>query len=857
MTLTEYRRKRRFQKTAEPQGKKSRPRADELSFVIQKHAASHLHYDFRLELNGVLKSWAVPKGPSLDPAQKRLAVQVEDHPLEYASFEGTIPASEYGGGEVIVWDRGTWIPYGDALAGLSNGKLEFELKGEKLAGHWRLIQIRGREAGRNWLLMKRKDKSAITAGEAEPVDTKPASVLTGRTLEQIASGVPAAKQRRSKKVSATAKPKSSTPRKKRPKAKTPAAKLNPVQPQLAKLADAVPTGDEWIHEIKYDGYRLLCTVQNRDVHLWTRNQLEWTHRFAAIAAAAAELPCESAFLDGEVVALDENGASNFQALQNSLKGIESRPLVYYVFDLLHLDGEDLQDLPLLERKARLKKLLTQGNVRRLRYSDHLSGDGGTFLKHCCRAGLEGIISKRGDRPYIQSRTEDWLKIKCLQQEELVIGGFTISAANKRDFGALLLGYFVGKHLKYAGRVGTGFNAKLLTLLRKDLEKLVTEQCPFGTIPPRESGAEVRWVDPQLVAQIQFTGWTTDRVLRHPSFLGLREDKTARAVGLPESLQPTQEPPVVAETSKPFPKKTHRKSSRAKEAVTTVDYPLTNPGRILYPEVGLTKLQLASYYQQVAEWILPYLSDRPLSLLRCPEGQAKTCFFQKHAAAGTPDVLRRIGIKEKNGNEIYLIADDLPGLLSLAQMGVLEIHLWGSRGDRIEQPDWLVFDLDPAPDVAWKEVVTAAHLLRELLGNLKLETFVKVTGGKGVHIVAPLSPRRADWDAVKLFTQQIAQGLAEQYSDRFVAKMSKAARRGKIFIDYLRNDRGSTAIAPYSTRAKGNATVSVPLRWEELTPKMRPDQWTVENVPKRLASLKRDPWEGFFDVKQSLPKLNAK
>jgi bifunctional non-homologous end joining protein LigD len=856
MSLTEYRRKRRFQKTAEPKGKQSRPRAAELSFVVQKHAASHLHYDFRLELDGVLKSWAVPKGPSLDPKQKRLAVHVEDHPLEYASFEGTIPAGEYGGGEVIVWDRGTWIPDADAIAGLSKGKLEFALQGEKLTGGWRLIQIKGREGGKNWLLMKRNDDSAITAGEDEPIDANPESVLSGRTVEALAVGKPAPKKRLSKKAAVTAQPRTRARRKKAHKAKTAAAKLKPIQPQLARLATAVPTGEGWVYEIKYDGYRLVCTLQNGVAQLWTRNQLDWTHRFAAIAAAAAELPVQSAILDGEVVALDENGVSNFQALQNSLKGIESRPLVYYDFDLLHLNGEDLQKLPLTERKARLQKLLGSDNVGRLRYSDHLRRGGDTFLKHCCQAGLEGIISKRGDRPYTPGRTDDWLKIKCLQQEELVIGGFTISAADKREFGALLLGYFVGKQLKYAGRVGTGFTAKLLTSLRKDLVPLITTQCPFGTIPPREKGAEVRWVDPKLVAQIQFAGWTTDRVLRHPSFLGLREDKTARAVGLPESLQP-HEAEAMSDAKKTPPKKAGRKRLSLKKEATTVDYPLTNPDRILYPELGLTKLQLADYYQQVAKWMLPYLNDRPLSLLRCPEGQAKTCFFQKHAAAGTPDVLRRIEIEEKDGKEIYLIADDLSGLLSLAQMGVLEIHLWGSRSDRIEQPDWLVFDLDPAPDVAWKEVVSAAHLLREVLSNFKLETFVKVTGGKGVHIVAPLSPRRADWDPVKLFTQRIAQGLAEQYPDRFIAKMSKAARKGKIFIDYLRNDRGSTAIAPYSTRAKGNATVSVPLQWEELTAKMRPDHWTVENVPQRLASLKRDPWKGFFEVKQSLPKLSTK
>jgi bifunctional non-homologous end joining protein LigD len=581
--------------------------------------------------------------------------------------------------------------------------------------------------------------------------------------------------------------------------------------------------------------------------------LDWTHRFQAIAQAVEELPADAAILDGEIVALNENGVSSFQALQNSLKGIESRPLVYYCFDLLHLDGEDLHDLPLVERKARLKKLLPRANTGRLRYSDHLSEDGETFLQHSCRAGLEGIISKRGDRPYVHGRSDDWVKVKCLQQEELVIGGYTISEADKRDFGALLLGYFAGKQLKYAGRVGTGFNTKLLASMRKELDAITTTSCPFENIPARERGSEVRWVEPKLVAQIQFTGWTDDQVLRHPAFLGLREDKTARSVGQPESLHPLE----AAEMAKSKKSQTPKRAAKRKqpESQTTVDYPLTNPDRILYPELQITKLELATYYQTIAEWMLPYLHDRPLSLLRCPEGQAKTCFFQKHAAAGTPEVLERIEIEEKNGLETYLIANDLPGLLSLAQMGVLEIHLWGSRRDRIEQPDWLVFDLDPAPDVKWSTVVDAAHQLHELLTNLSLESFVKVTGGKGVHLVAPLSPRRADWDAVKSFTQQVAQGLAEQYPDRFIAKMSKAARKGKIFVDYLRNDRGSTAIAPYSTRAKGGATVSVPLTWDELTAKMRPDAWNVENVPGRLAKLKRDPWEGFWEVKQGLPKLS--
>jgi len=871
MTLTEYKRKRHFNKTAEPAGKQHSKRSSgrKLSFVVQKHAASRLHYDFRLELEGVLKSWAVPKGPSLDPSQKRLAVQVEDHPLEYGKFEGTIPAGEYGGGEVIVWDRGHWQPEADRdpQQDLRKGKLEFELTGEKLHGRWRLLQIKGREGGKNWLLMKRNDEAAIENGGEELVDTRPESVLSGRTVEDIAEGKPAVKKRaravktaKGAKTEKRARPRARAARKKTPRRKASGGKsgLKPVEPQLAQLSATVPSGDEWVHEIKYDGYRLICTLQDGEARLWTRRQLDWTHRFPAITAAVAELDVESAILDGELVALTAGGISSFQALQNSLQGIESRPLVYYVFDLLHFDGEDLRPLPLLERKERLKRILPADHAGRVRYNDHLRGDGLTFLKHCCRAGLEGIIAKRGDRPYVSGRSSDWLKCKCLQQEEFVIGGFTLSETDARGFGALLLGYYDQRQLRYAGRVGTGFNHKLLLSLRKELDTLQIEQCPFESIPPRERGTEVRWVRPELVAQIQFTAWTDDRVLRHPSFLGLREDKTARSVGLPESLQLQQEPSIVATAtkfsrSKPAKKSAKKISPKNGQAKVKVDYPLTNPDRILYPEVDLTKRQLASYYQQVARWMLPYLKDRPLSLLRCPEGQAKTCFFQKHAAVGTPDALRRIEIEEKNGLETYLIADDLQGLLSLAQMGVLEIHLWGSRGDRVERPDWLIFDLDPAPEVEWKEVVAAAHMLHELLSQVKLRTFPKVTGGKGVHLVAPLSPRRADWSMVKSFGQRFAQTLAEQYPDRFIAKMSKAARKGKIFIDYLRNDRGSTAIAPYSTRAKSTATVATPLTWDELTPRSKPEDWTTETVLERLQSLKRDPWEDFFEVQQTLPK----
>jgi bifunctional non-homologous end joining protein LigD len=891
MSLTEYHRKRRFDQTAEPRGKPAKsvkPSSRKLTFVVQQHAASHLHYDFRLELDGVLKSWAVPKGPSYDPAHKRLAVQVEDHPLEYATFEGTIAEGQYGAGEVIVWDRGTWQPLNDPHEGLTSGKLELKLHGEKLRGEWHLVQMKGRgnqrqDAGKNWLLMKSRDEVAAEYAGEDIAATEPASVLSGRTIEDIARALPpkkkTAKKSSAKKTNAKKKTaKNRIPKSKRPRTptatpqarskratKSPAAhehaKLEPPAPQLATLVNEVPTGEPWVYEIKYDGYRLLATVNGGQAQLWTRNHLDWTHRFAPLAADLEQLPLESAIFDGEVVALDAKGASSFQALQNSLKGIEAQPLVYYAFDLLHWNGEDLTSRPLRERKHLLKQLLAGHDQTRVRFSDHLTRQGTTFLQHCCHAGLEGIIAKRSDRPYRAGRSADWVKVKCQLEEELVLGGFTISSAERRGFGALLLGYYVGRELVYAGRVGTGFNQQLLTSLRKEMNALQTDDCPFARIPPREAGDEVRWIRPQLVAQIRFTGWTDERVLRHPAFLGLREDKTARSVGVPESLRLPQEghPPAkgtfMSPSTQPAQKPARtRQQPWTDKSTPQVNYPLTNPDRVLYPEIGLTKVELAAYYQQVAAWLLPYLKNRPLSLVRCPEGQTKTCFFQKHAGPGTPDVLRRIEIEEKDELDTYLIADNLPGLLSLAQMGVLEIHLWGSRGDRIEQPDWLIFDLDPAPEVAWKEVVAAGRLLRDLLADLKLTTFAKVTGGKGLHVVAPLAPRRADWPAVKGFTQAIAQQLAREYPDRFVATMSKAARRGKIFIDYLRNDRGATAIAPYSSRAKPGAPVAVPIAWDELSARTKPDRWNVRTLPRRLQRLARDPWAGFWDVKQSLPKL---
>ena len=865
MALAEYRRKRCFQHTPEPAGKPTKRRAGKaLAFVIQKHDATRLHYDLRLEHDGVLKSWAVPKGPSLDPSEKRLAVEVEDHPLEYGKFEGSIPEGEYGAGEVIVWDRGTWIPDGDPAAGLRRGKLEFELRGKKLTGGWRLVRIKDRDgdARHNWLLMKRTDDAVRPHSEYDITTERPESIKSGRLLRRDQTASAKSNGRSPRPVRSRAKKSARTKGKRKSKAGTLPKEIHV---QLATLVAQPPDDPGWVHEVKFDGYRLVARLEGGKASLVTRNLLDWTHRYPPIARAALKLPVENAILDGEVIAQLPSGVGSFQALQNAMKRGSTGQLVYYAFDLLFLDGRDLRSEPLVERKKLLAALVAEAGNPQLAYSEHFGGDGRPLLEECCRRGLEGIISKRGDRPYVAGRTTDWLKIKCLLREEFVIGGFTISPAIERGFGSLLVGWFDGDRLVYAGRVGTGFDARTLTNLRRRLDELAQAKSPFAAVPPRERVTDVRWVRPELVAEVAFGGWTDSEVLRHPAFQGLREDKPARSIGRPETLIAGL---AGAEENGAMPKKSSAKSrSPTKTALRKRPAPkaapadasqlpvrLTNPDRMLFADVGLTKAGLARYYADIADWILPHLKGRPLSMLRCPEGQGEPCFFQKHAAAGTPDALRRIDIDEKQETEVYLIADDLEGLLSLAQMSILEIHPWGSRADRLEQPDRLIFDLDPHEDVPWQRMIDAARQVRLALERLGLVSFLKTTGGKGLHVVVPLNPRRHEWPEAKAFTRAVAQHLADEHPELYTANMAKAARKGRIFIDYLRNDRGATAVAPYSTRAKPGATVSTPLAWDELSDKIRSDHFRVDNLRQRLSSRKHDPWEGFFEVKQQLPKL---
>lgn len=863
MSLREYQRKRNFRRTSEPKPKLAKRHG--WSYVIQKHAASHLHYDFRLELDGVLKSWAVPKGPSLDPSVKRLAMHVEDHPVKYGEFEGIIPEGEYGGGTVMLWDRGTWEPVGDPQANYRKGQFKFKLHGEKLRGGWMLVR-RSRSTdgkGNEWFLFKERDEEARTDGRSI-VEDQPLSVVSGRDLDQIAADQDNVWQ--SNRSNGTA-PKS----RRVSRARTTVAKRKPievptglqgakraamprrVQAQLAMLAKHAPVGDQWVHEIKFDGYRMLCRIDKGKAEFTSRNQKSWTSDLAYLAEVAGRLPIKQAILDGEVVAFKENGVTDFQALQNVFSEGRVHELVYYVFDLLYLNGMDLRRVPLVDRKGLLEKLVAgAGAQTTIRFSEHFVGNGPQFFQQASKLGLEGIICKLGDRPYVGGRSTDWLKVKANQREEFVIGGFTDPGV-RGGFGALLLGYYnKQRELVYAGKVGTGFTDALLESLRKRLDAMVQRESPFVDLRrPVGEAKGAHWVRPQLVAQIAFTEWTRGGHLRHPSFLGLREDKAASNVKRDRAINSTEV------------KETTAKSKRSKRGSKPATFHLgedgegllagvriTSPNKVLFADGDITKLELAQYYLSVARWILPQVTNRPLSLVRCPEGAGKKCFFQKHPGVGTPENIRLVPVKEKDKTRDYLVVDKVEDLVALAQIGALEIHVWGSQADKLEHPDRMFFDLDPDPSVLWPRVVESAHQIRDFLEEIGLKSFVKTTGGKGLHVVVPLQ-RRHNWDEVKGFSKAVAELIEQADPKRYTSNMSKAARVGKIYVDYLRNGRTATAIAAYSTRAKPRASVSVPLSWDELTPDIHSDTFTVRNVMDRLHSLKKDPWAKIENIKQAL------
>ncbi|MEO8180289.1 MAG: DNA ligase D, partial [Deltaproteobacteria bacterium] len=862
MGLETYRKKRDFTRTSEPKGRQKRRKGQ--SFVVQKHDARHLHYDFRLELAGVLLSWAVPKGPSLDPGVKRLAMQTEDHPLEYGDFEGVIPEGQYGGGTVLLWDHGTWKPEGDAEEMLRRGRIKFELQGQKLQGSFHLVRTgvgakrsKGKADERQWLLFKSNDAAARPGSDAGILEEQPLSVTTGRDLASIAADpdhVWTSKAVQTRKRAARAAERPRVRLESQPGAKR-AALPGFVEPQLSTLSSEAPESEDWLHEIKLDGYRILARIEEGRASLLSRRGNDWSARMPSIASALGALPLQSALLDGEVVVLREDGVSDFQLLQNSLEGGRDARSVYYAFDALFLDGFDLRALPLRERKQHLAAAIERATQPRVRLSEHVQGGGSAFFEHACKLGLEGIVSKRADAPYASGRSRSWLKVKCLSVQEFVIGGFTEPRASRQHLGALLIGVREGEALVYAGKVGTGFTQASRAELSRRLEPLERNKPPFEN-PPRGAEARgVRWVAPRLVAQVAFVERTQDGRVRHASFQGLRDDKPTRDVHI-ERPEPKARSKAMTQTTKTSGAKPER-APRAKPARTSAAaapkleldinrLEITHPDRVVYPDQGLTKRDLMLHYARVARWMLPHVSDRPLMLVRCPEGEGQQCFHQKHPSRGMPKAVQQVTVQQKKGPEPNLMVRDVEGLLGLVQMGALEIHTWGCRASALDYPDQLVFDLDPDEGLAWQLIAEAAQTLRSRLQAEGLTGFLKSTGGKGLHVLVPMVPR-SEWPEAKAFSKRVADAMVQAEPTKYLATMTKQKRKGKLFLDYLRNGPGATAVCAFSTRARPGAPVSLPLRWDELESETPPGPFNVKNLEQRLAALEQDPWAGFDEA----------
>jgi bifunctional non-homologous end joining protein LigD len=825
-SLEAYDEKRDFSRTPEPKPARGQRRGD--GFVVQKHAARRLHYDLRLEMDGVLKSWAITRGPSLVAGEKRLAIRTEDHPLEYLTFEGNIPKGEYGGGSMIVWDRGRWTPEFDAHKGLEKGHLQFSLDGKRLGGSWHLVRIKPRRGERNdpWLLIKSEDEFARPSGSPEITEEETTSFASGLTTEELAAKGNVREDHKARiKVAASRKLILPDIRKVKGARK---GILPPfVEPSLAAVCDKPPSGAKWVHEIKFDGYRIQARIDGGKIRMKTRKGLDWTERFRSIATAVDALGLASALLDGEIVVEDASGIPSFNALQQDLSAGRQDRLRYRVFDILYAEGFDLTPATLIERKTLLQQLLAVlPPDSPVSYSEHLEEDGPAMLKHACRLGLEGIISKRVDLPYRSGRGDHWLKSKCAHSQEFLILGYSPSTVAAASVGALLLGYREGGKLHYAGRVGTGWSAEMAKTLRTALDAISTAKPALANAMPDGSEKGVRWAEPRLVCEVQYGGWSSDRILRQSTFRGLREDKAAEEIGLEEKAKP--------------------RAAAAKASLASVER-LTHPERLLWDE-GITKQGLAEFYMEIADWILPHVANRVLSLMRRPSGAKAKSFFAKHPWNGLSNAAQRVDVGVK---EPMFAISDRAGLIELVQAAVVEIHPWGSTVDDLERPDRLIFDLDPGEDVAWSDVIAAALEIRQRLQDLGLESFVKTTGGKGLHVVLPIEPR-ADWEEAKTFTRTFAEAMAKDSPSRYLATMTKSARKGRVFVDYLRNGRGATAVSAYSTRAFPHAPISVPLEWGELSEQIRSDHFRIDTLMQRLDFLGDDPWRDMFKIKQRLP-----
>jgi bifunctional non-homologous end joining protein LigD len=901
--LARYRAMRDFAMTAEPSGgsaNKTKGSAEEdLPFVVQKHAATRLHYDFRLGWKGVLKSWAVTKGPSYVVADKRLAVEVEDHPIEYGGFEGTIPKGQYGGGTVMVWDTGTWEPVTDVDEGLRKGQLKFILHGKKLQGHWALIRIRNNKYGdkgkNNWLLIKEHDEYERAPEDSAITEEAPDSAVTGRSIEQIAEAedhvwnshvpekkAPVNRSRLTRRPASTkeagqpvpglvkqaAVPDRDAVLHDAPREKMPGF----LPPELASSVEQPPEGDEWLHELKLDGYRIQTHIDEKNgkrrVRLFTRKGLDWTHRMRELAETAAELPVHAAILDGEVVVLNEKGLSSFADLQAAFDEGAPHPLTYYAFDLLHLDGHNLRSLPLEGRKTVLEGVIQEHGEDGVRYSGHIRANGGEMFRHACQMGAEGIVSKLATSTYRGERSRLWVKSKCVMQQEFVVGGFAPLSNGSWGIGSLLLGYYNDGELIYAGRTGTGFNQKTHKMLRDKLEDLRQAKPAYKSLPA-EAKKDAIWVKPATVIEARFSNWTSDHLVRQAAFLGLREDKDPKEVvrekaeSVPRVSRERASDGASASHSASRQSATHgepqdKKAPAAaprkpRERAQVAGLSISHPDKILDELSQLTKLQLVEYYDAIAEHLLPHIARRPLSIVRCPEGSGKPCFFQKQIGRGMPAGVESVPVTvKKSGHpqrEEYVTVSKREGLVGLGQMGVMELHPWGSSNATLEEPDRIIIDLDPDPELPWKRLVASALEVRDLMKHLGLETFVKSTGGKGIHVVAPIEPKR-EWAEIKEFTHNFVLMMERANSALYLTKMTKSARTGRIFLDYLRNERGATAVAPYSPRARAGVRVAMPLTWAELE-RTDPKQFAVSNFDEWKARLKRDPWAKMDQVRQQI------
>jgi bifunctional non-homologous end joining protein LigD len=786
MPLSKYNQMRDFKITKEPKGLHRKSKTKALSFVVQEHHASHLHWDFRLEWEGVLKSWAVPKGPSMDPHTKRLAVEVEDHPLSYGKFHGTIAEGQYGAGEVYIWDKGTWDPLEDADRGFKKGHLVFNLKGKKLKGVFHLVRTRSQGRQNQWLLMKKDDAYAEAIPDIESVATKKSASRKTATKRSVKKKLPF------------------------------------VTPELALLVDDPPEGPEWLHELKFDGYRVQAHVSGDDVSLYTRSGQNWTTKFPSIESGLAKLDLDGAVLDGEVVILDKDGRSDFQLLQNALKAGNSKNMFFYAFDLLAINGKDLRSLELQQRKDELQKIFKK-SVPQIRYSGEFKGTGKSLMALAKKHGLEGIISKKRSSPYRSERNSNWLKIKCSSQQEFVIAGYTDSKGSRDHFGALLLGIYKKDKLQYVGKVGTGFTQQSLRDVFKVLKPLEIKKSPFDLKSPK--GKDIHWLNPKYSAEITFANWTHDEILRVPVFHGLREDKPTKQI--------KKETSSVTKTSKE-------------------DWTISSPEKILFAKEKLTKRDVANFYSKIAKHIIPLVTDRPLSLVRCPNGTSKQCFFQKHQAK-IPDSMTPVKLKEHGGYGTYMSVHDDAGLAALVQMNAFEIHCSNSRHPETAVPDQFVMDFDPGPGVSWKAVVNSAFTLKKLLEGLGLKSFVKLSGGKGVHVHVPIAPQYT-FDQINSFTHALALQMEQQEPDLYVSKMSKKIRDGKIFVDYLRNSQGATAVAPYSLRARAISAVAMPITWNDLKKIPGGDFYDLKKAIVHLQRRRSDPWKGYDKLKQRISLL---